>query len=248
MNEALFYSLIALVLVSLVSLSGILILYFNKKFLSRALLFIVAFSAGTLLATAFLDLIPEVFESLENVNYVIIGILFFFIIESLIHWHHSHEKECGTCVKPVAYLNLIGDAFHNFVDGVIVVSSFLVSIPTGIIATIAICLHEIPQELGDFGVLIHSGLTRKKALLYNFLISLSAIFGGVLSYFFLSKFEFLIPYAISFAAGGFIYIASTDLFPELHKERNKVKIVIQMIALILGITLIWILFRILPHV
>ena len=234
----LLYIILALSTISLISLVGIITISINKKFLNKVLVFLVAFSAGSLLATAFFDLIPESYEELGNISFVLWGIVIFFFMEAAIHWHHHHTTDCVECVKPVVYLNLIGDGFHNFLDGVIVAASFLISIPTGLATTTAIILHEIPQEIGDFAVLIHSGLDKTKAILLNFLSALFSILGGLLSYFFLSSFENLIPYIIAIAAGGFIYIATTDLFPELHKEKDKRKLLIQSFALILGILLI----------
>ena len=239
----LLYILLALSTVSLISLIGIVTISLNKKFLNKILIFLVAFSAGSLLATAFFDLIPESYESLGNVSFVLGGIIFFFFIEAFIHWHHPHTTECTKCIKPVAYLNIIGDGFHNFLDGIIIAASFLISIPTGLATTTAIILHEIPQEIGDFAVLIHSGLDKTKAILFNFLSALFSILGGLLSYFFLSSFENLLAPVIAIAAGGFIYIATTDLFPELHKEKDKKKLLIQAFALLLGVLLISLIFR-----
>ncbi len=243
----LFYLLMALIVVSLISLVGSLTISLNKKFLNKILVFLVAFSAGSLLATAFFDLIPESYEALNSISFVLYGIILFFFIEAFIHWHHPHIIGCSDCVQPVVYLNLIGDGFHNFLDGIIIAASFLISLPTGIAATIAIILHEIPQEIGDFAVLVHSGLSRGKAILFNFLTALFSIIGGLISYFYLSSFENLIPYVIAIAAGGFIYIATTDLFPELHKEKDKRKLTLQFLALILGVFLIKAVFTLVSH-
>jgi len=241
------YAILSLVIISLISLVGVLTLSIGKKALNKILVFLVAFSAGSLLAAAFFDLIPESFEVLGNLNFVLVGIILFFVIEAVVHWHHPHCEDCETCVQPVVYLNLIGDAAHNFIDGIIIVAAFFVNIPAGIATTIAIALHEIPQEIGDFGVLVHSGLKTGKAILFNFISSIFALIGGILSYFFLSYFENAIPYVIALAAGGFIYIAAADLFPELHKETNKMKVLIQIFALLLGIGLIWMVFSLFPE-
>jgi len=243
MVHELIYIIIAVFLISLISLIGVLTLFFQKKIINKLLIIFVAFAAGSLLGVAFFDLIPESFEKLGNLNFVLIGIILFFLTEAFIHWHHHHEgKECKTCLHPYVYLNLIGDGLHNFLDGVIIAASFLINIPTGIATSIAIVFHEIPQELGDFAVLVHGGLRKSKAILFNFLSALFAVLGGILGYVFLSKIENFIPYIVALAAGGFIYIATSDLFPELHKERDYRKIITQILALILGILVIVFLF------
>ncbi|RMD45613.1 ZIP family metal transporter [Candidatus Pacearchaeota archaeon] len=228
--------IVSVISVSLISFIGIL--FFFKKKTIGLLKFIVAFSAGSLLAASFFHLIPEGISNNASLNFVLIGILGFYLLEAMIHWHHRHDKECVNCVSPTAYLNLIGDAIHNFIDGVIIMASFLIGHATGIATTISIILHEIPQEVGDFGVLINSGFSRKKALFLNFISALFSLIGGISAFFFLGNFESYIPSAVLFAAGGFIYIATTDLFPELHREKNSIKIIIQFIAVILGIILI----------
>jgi len=242
------YTLIAVVLVSLISLLGILSLSFKKSFLSRVLSVLVAFAAGSLLATAFFDLIPESFEVIgaRSLTFVLIGIVGFFLVEAFIHWHHSHGEECVDCLKPVVYLNLFGDSLHNFLDGIIIAASFLINLQLGIASSLAIALHEIPQEIGDFAVLIHGGLSKFKALLFNFLSAFFAVIGGVLGFVFLSSIQRYVPYVVALAGGGFLYIASTDLFPKLHEEKNYLKIIMQSIALILGIILIVLLFSLFP--
>ena len=239
MSIELIYSLIAIILVSFISLVGVLVLSLEKNSFAKILKFIVAFSAGSLLATAFFDLIPESLYILNSLSFVLVGIILFFMLEALVHWHHHHEKDCEDCLKPVVHLNLIGDGVHNLIDGVIIAASFIASIPTGVITTIAIMLHEIPQEIGDFGILVNGGLSKRKAILFNFISSLFAILGGILSFFFISSFEWILPYIILVAAGGFIYIATADLFPELHMEENRGRIILQIIAFLLGIGLIW---------
>ena len=238
MISGFFYGLLAVIFVSLVSLVGLFTFSIRRESLNKFIFVVVAFAAGSLLATAFFDLIPEGFGSTGSYSFVVFGILFFYLIESLIHWHHGHEKVCEDCIAPVAYLNLLGDGLHNFLDGVVIIAAFLSDFSSGIVVTISVILHEIPQEIGDFGVLLHSGLSRRKALFFNFLSSLSAIVGGIVAFIFYSSFERIIPYVLLIAAGGFIYIATADLFPELHKERSKKKILMQGIGVILGILLI----------
>ncbi|MGD9276472.1 MAG: ZIP family metal transporter [Candidatus Pacearchaeota archaeon] len=238
MKEELLYTLYSVIIVSLISFTGILFLINRKKFFQKFLMILVAFAAGTMLATVFFDLIPESFEELQNYYFIIIGILFFFVLESLIHWHHDHSGTCEGCLHPYVYLNLIGDAIHNFLDGIIIASGFLISIPSGIAVSIAIIFHEIPQEIGDFAVLVHGGFSKTKALFYNFLSATTAILGALIGYFALSNVQNLTPYIIAIAAGGFIYIAISDLFPELHKEKDLKKKLIQIGFLILGIILV----------
>ena len=232
--------ILALIIISLASLIGVVSFFIRKSHIEKFSIIFVAFAAGSLLAAAFFNLIPESLEQLGSLGFVLVGIILFFLIESFIHWHH-HNEECEECVRPFVYLNLIGDGLHNFLDGLIVAASFLVSIPTGIITSIAIAFHEIPQELGDFAVLIHGGMEKKKALLFNFLSALLAVVGGIVGWVAFSKIEALIPYIIAMAAGGFIYIAASDLFPELHKEKEHKRILIQAVSVILGILVIWIL-------
>ena len=237
--------IIAVVIVSAISLVGITYLMINKKLLEKIITLLVAFAAGTLIATAFYDLIPESYEALESMTWVIVGLLVFFLVESVLHWHH-HNENCEEKDKvsnkkrimPVVYLNLIGDAMHNFLDGIIIAAGFLAGTPTGIATTIAIAIHEIPQEIGDYAVLIKGGLSRMKALLSNFLTALTAIIGGVLGYYYQNKVQGLIPYIIAIAAGGFLYIATTDLLPELHRTKNFKKVILQIITLMAGIIII----------
>ena len=237
--QELFQIIIAIILVSLISLIGIVFLLTKRK-LNKVLTFLIAFAAGTMLATAFFHMIPESFIEINTLWPVLAGIIFFFMIESLIHWHHSHETECESCINPMAYLNLIGDGIHNFLDGLIIAASFLVDFKTGLIVTVSIMLHEIPQEIGDFAILLHSGFSKIKALLLNLASALIAVIGGVVGYFFFTNLEFTLPYVIAIAAGGFIYIAGVDIFPELHKEKGKIKRIIQTIALIIGVLMIYI--------
>lgn len=235
------YALIAVFFVSLVSFAGIITLVAKRKLLDRWLTILVAFAAGTLLGTAFFDLIPESFEATHSLVWVLVGIVSFYVLESVIHWHHSHTmpSDCHDCVKPVAYLNVFSDGIHNLLDGVIIAASFVASVPSGIAVTIAILLHEIPQEIGDFAVLVKSGLSVKRALLFNFISSSLALLGMFLGFVFLKSFELFVPYTLGVAAGGFIYIAAADLFPELHKETDRKKTFIQTIVLVLGMVVMY---------
>lgn len=233
----LLWILLAVSVVSLVSLLGALTLYLRRDLLERTLFFLISFAAGTLLGAAFLDLIPEALEtgSHRGVFYpVITGIVTFFLLEKLLHWFHHHDSG----VHPFTYLNLVGDGVHNFIDGAIIATSFLVSVPLGLVTSLAVIAHEIPQEIGDFGILIYGGFSRKKALFYNFLSALSAFLGALLAYFFASAVEGFANFLAAFAAGGFIYIASADLIPELQKELGVRRSLYQLLAFLGGIGLI----------
>lgn len=238
--ELLLWILAAVFTVSIISLVGILSLSFKKNFLDKILFYLVSFAAGSMLGVAFLDLLPESGEVISNpFVFVIVGFLMFFAIERFIFWHHHHRhgKE-GYKVHTYTYMNLIGDGIHNFLDGVIISASFLASIPLGIATTLAIILHEIPQEISDFSVLIYGGMSKGKALFFNFLTALTAVLGALIAFKFSSLIENSVPYLLAVAAGGFIYIASVDLLPELSKETEFKKSVAQFALFVLGIVAI----------
>ncbi|MBD3155257.1 MAG: ZIP family metal transporter [Candidatus Aenigmarchaeota archaeon] len=230
-------------LVSLISLVGITVLLIKKKMLKKILFVLVSFSAGTLLGATFFNLLPEAMEGNGGFLYVLLGILGFFALERYLHWHHCHEGDCD--VKPLAYINLIADGVHNLIDGALIASSYLHSFNLGIITTIAVIFHEIPQEIGDFAVLLHAGVKPKKALLFNLFSGLIAVLGSLIVVFLLKNFEEAIPILISFTAGGFIYLALVDIIPELHKETDKGLVIIQTLSLISGVFLIFVLHKLL---
>jgi len=240
MLEVTIYSLVSVALVSLVSLAGILILSINVDKLKKILVYLVSFSAGALLGDVFIHLLPEVIEktgfSLNISLYILFGIGFSFIIEKVVHWRHCHMPITKDHVHPFAIMNLVGDVIHNFMDGIIIAASYLISIPIGIATTLAVLFHEIPQEISDFGVLLHGGFTKIKALLYNFLTALTAILGAIIALLLASQIENLTDFLIPFAAGTFIYIAGSDLIPELHKEEFEwKKSLLQFVAISLGV-------------
>jgi len=209
--------------VSLVSLIGITALAFKKDRLENILLYLVSFAAGALLGDAFLHLIPEAAAGGFTVSLslaILSGMMLSFALEKVIHWRHCHAPVGENHPHPFAYMNLFGDFVHNFIDGLIIAASYLVSIPVGIATTVAVLLHEIPQEIGDFGVLVHGGFSRRKAIAYNFLTALSAVLGAAIAVIAFSFIEGSMIILLGFAAGGFIYIASTDLIPELHKKNT----------------------------
>lgn len=235
------YGLASVLIVSLISLVGVFALSINHKKLEKVLIYIVSLSAGALFGGAFLHLLPELVEDTGfslNVSYMIlVGIILFFIVEKIVSWHHCHHGHEKGHVHSFAIMNLVGDGFHNFLDGLIIGASYLVSIPLGIATTLAVALHEIPQEIGDFGVLLKGGFSRKKALLLNFISALISVLGLIVS-FVLSRYVesihlFLIPIAI----GGFIYIAGSDLIPELNKDFNRKRSLLQLLTFVLGIVI-----------
>jgi len=189
----------------------------------------------------FIHIIPHITEehgfTVQIGLYFLLGLVIFFIVEKFIHWHHCHHVSHDHKIKPMAYTNLIGDGFHNLLDGVIIASSFMVSVPVGIATTIAVILHEIPQEIGDFGVLIYAGFKTKTALIFNFLSALLAVVGAALAILLAGQIEGVEVIMLAIAGGGFVYIAGSDLIPELHKECKWCNSLYQLLMLILGIAL-----------
>lgn len=237
------YTFTSVLLVSLVSLVGAFFLSLNEGLLDRLLLFLVSFSAGALLGDAFIHLIPESVELLgEGVVFpglVLFGILLFFILEKFICWRHCHIPTSADHPHPVAYMNLVGDLLHNFVDGMMIAGTFLISVPLGVVTSIAVLLHEVPQEIGDFGVLVYAGLSRTRALFLNFAVATSAFFGAFLVLAISVRMQSIASYIVPVTAGGFIYIAASDLIPELKKDFRPMSSVWQLAAIILGILLMF---------
>lgn len=228
-------------IVSLVAFVGILTLGLKQKLFEKILLILVALSAGALMGGAFLHLIPEAMKS-GNPNvllYVLVGFTLFFIIEKAFHWRHCHNGKCD--IHSFAYMNLFGESIHNFIDGLIIAAGYVVSIPLGISTTIAVALHEIPQEIGDFGVLIYGGFKKKKALLLNFLVGLTAMLGGIIGFYLTSLIEGAMVFLLALAAGGFIYISASDLIPEIRKETDVSKSLLIFLVFLIGIALMFLL-------
>jgi zinc and cadmium transporter len=237
-------ALLAVAAVSAVSLIGVAALAWREELLRKILFLLISVAAGALLGDAFIHLIPEAFEEVESpllVSLLILsGFLTFFVLEKLLRWHHVHTDEPLLAeeharIHPVGHLVLISDGLHNLVDGVAIGAAFMVSIEVGIATTLAILLHEIPQEIGDFALLIHAGFSRAKALLMNFLSALSAFAGVGLAFALGGLFETATPLIAAFAAGMFVYIAGSDLIPELHKTSGFKKSLVQLVAIILGL-------------
>ncbi len=249
------YTIVSVVIVSLVSLVGVLALTLGEKRLHKSLLLLVGLSAGTLMGGAFLHLLPEVVEergfTLAVSFSALGGVLVFFLLEKWIHSHHNgdmphehshlHHEPHIHMDKPhhVGTLTLFGDGLHNLLDGLVIAGAYLVSIPVGIATTIAVILHEVPQEIADFGVLLYSGFSKWKALLYNFLSAAAAIIGAVIGLILGARSETFVLFVLPFAAGGFLYIAGSNLIPELHKECGWKESILHVLAFVVGIVLMW---------
>lgn len=244
------YILLATLAVSLVSFIGVVGLALSKKSLDNILLVLVALAGGGLLGGAFLHLLPEAINEIGHGHdemqlifvFVIVGFLLFLLIEQYLHWHHCHTGEHGkaSCAghahkKPMSMLILFGDAVHNLLDGLIIAASFMVNPVVGLVTTIAVALHEIPQEIGDFGVLVYGGFKKTKALIFNFLSGLTAVLGGVIGYFFAEASERAVLYLLPIAAGGFIYIAASDLVPEIKHGERGTRMALHFGVFVLGI-------------
>lgn len=239
----------SVLLVSFVSFTGLFAISFNDERLTRMLSFLVPLAVGALFGDAFFHLIPQSFSEAKNPALasllITLGIVSFFILEKFLRWHH-HSVPKATAIQEknaghLGNLILISDGFHNFLDGVIIGASYLVGIEVGIATTLAIILHEIPQEIGDFGVLIYSGYERATALFYNFLSALTAVLGASLVVLFGALPESVIQNVIPFAAGIFIYIAGSDLVPELHKNEKGKSVFIEIAGMGLGILAMYLL-------
>ncbi len=235
------FALLAAFLVSLFSFIGVLTLAVKDRILQKILFFLIALSAGGLIGGAFFHLLPESlegdFSALTIFGFCIGGFLVFFLLERFMFWRHCHQGNCK--VHPFTYLNLVGDGIHNFLDGLVIAGAFLVDVKLGLVTTLAIVLHEIPQEIGDFGVLIYGGFKKTKALFFNFFVGIIAIAGVIVGYLFQERIERAIPLVLAFTAGGFIYIAATDLIPEIKSEKHPLKSFLAFGIFVVGIILMF---------
>jgi len=235
----LFLIIASAIFVSILSFVGIITLVISGSLFQRILLLLVAFSAGVLMGGAFIHLMPESMEKMESMRafmLLLTGFSSFFLLERFLMWRHCHERECD--VHSFTYLNLIGDGLHNFIDGVIIAAGYLTSISVGIVTTLAVAMHEIPQELGDFAVLVYGGFSKIRALFFNFISAITAVLGAAMGYFLIPSPD-AVAYILPFAAGNFLYIASSDLIPELHKEISLRRSVQSFIMFIFGICLMY---------
>ena len=234
------YAVASVVIVSVVSFVGVLTLSLQEYLLKKYVFVLVSLAVGALLGDALIHLLPEAFETAQNpvsVPLLVIGgVLIFFIFEKFLHWHHhAHGEEGVETVHPTGPMILFSDGVHNFIDGLIIGASYLVSIEIGIATTIAVVLHEIPQEIGDFGVLVSSGYSKARALWLNFLSACTSIAGLLVAFLLAGAGEGLIVWLIPFAAGGFMYVAMSDLVPELHKTHSIANSILQVIAILVGV-------------
>lgn len=237
---------VSVIIVSVVAIIAIIPFLLKKKISNRFLIILLSLSVGTLLGTAFFHFLPEIIEdgySFSSMIFVVLGFLVFFVIEGHLHGHtHNHGDK-----NHIAGINLIGDGIHNFLDGIVIAGSYLVSIPIGIAATISILFHEIPQEISDFGVLLYAGFSKTKAVLFNFLSAITAIIGTVLGLVLGGQIAGFNKFIIPFALGNFIYIAAANLVPELHKSCKMKDSLIHTLAIILGVLIMIVLVMLFPE-
>jgi len=234
MGDILLKITLANIFVSLISLVGLLFISVKERYLNRITIYLVSFASGTLIGVAFLRMIPNSFKNNPKALYIVVlGILSFLVLEMFFYWRHCHDRECE--VHSFAYLNLVGDALHNFIDGMVIAGSFVSDPQLGLLTVFAIVAHEIPQELGDFGVLLHGGLNKWKALGLNFATALFAVVGGWVGFVAIERIPIIKFNLVPFAAGGFIYIALVDLIPELHKRFTPSRSFVQFLLVLAGI-------------
>ena len=234
-------ALAASLFISLGSLAGVVTLFVKPEKLSSILLFLVSLSAGALMGSAFIHLLPEAVESIPPTplfNTVLVSFVSFFLLEKIFHWRHCHKGVCD--VHTFGYMNLVGDTVHNFIDGLIIATTFMADYRLGLITALAIALHEIPQEIGDFGVLLYAGYTRTRALISNFVVALTTPLGVIVGFALAPQLKGLLSYLIPFAVGGFIYISASDLLPEIRKETSQKKSLISFGVFTAGILLMYV--------
>ena len=234
------YIIISTIIISLASLVGIFFISIREKVLKKIILNLVTFATGVLLGGALLHLVPEAFKAnIDAPLWILTGILLFFILEKFLFWRHCHDGVCE--IHPVSYLNLIGDGVHNFVDGTIIAAAFVTNFKLGITISIIALAHEVPQEIGDFGILVYGGFTKARALLYNLICAMTCVVGGICAYFFATKIENLTPILIAFAGGNFLYMALVDLLPEFRKTQTLKGAIAQFAILCSVVFFMWLL-------
>lgn len=237
-------SITSTLIVSIIPITGIFFLAMKTARLQKIVFVLVSFAVGALLGNVFFHLLPESYEVFESNSLIAVlimaGILLFFVMEKFLHWHHNHKiVDTHHHPKSYGYISLFADGMHNFTDGILIAAGWMASPEIGIATTLAVVLHEIPQEISDFGILIHAGFTAKRALWLNLYAALAAVLGNIITLLLGTSFESLSHYVLPVAAGGFIYLAGTDLMPELNKERSKLNSLIQLIMIIAGLLLMY---------
>lgn len=222
MDITLIYILMSCLIVSLLGFLGVIFMRIRQDVLDKMLYYLISLSAGVLMGATFLHILPEAVESSKDAQYVFVPVLVafgtFFLIEKILHWHHCSE---GMDHKhTIGFMNLFGNGIHNFIDGVLIAGAFMIDINLGIVTAFSVALHEIPHEIGDYAVLIYSGFSKIRALFMNFGVGLFMVIGGISGYILSRESAVILRYILPFAGGGFIYIAASDLVPELKKEQN----------------------------
>ncbi len=253
-------ALVTVFIISLIGITGGLLLIYRQKWAKIVSRYLITFAIGSLLGATFLDLLPEAIEEIQVESalfYTLIGIITFYLLEKTLLWYHHHSiehiwhgknvSEKDAHPHPVGYLVTISDSLHNFIDGLIIAAGFLVDVRLGITTSLAVLFHELPQEIGEFAVMLHSKFTKSKIIIYSLIAQMTAIIGVLAGFYYLPLFENLKAIFIAIAAGGFIYIASTDLLPETHREKEMNKSLLQIGLLILGIIVIWCVGQIFPE-
>ena len=219
--------------------------FFGSKYQEILIPILIAFATGVLLAAAFLGLIPESIEAVGEPHlikpYLLGGILFFFLMEKVVIWRNCRDKTCEVHSHASGPIILFGDALHNLTDGLVIAASFLLDFYLGIATGITIIAHEVAHETADFGVLLHAGYSKKKALSFNIISSSTTIPAAILGYYILESIEFVVPYLLAISAASFIYISLSDLTPDLHQHTDAKYIFRQLFIIILGIVLMWLL-------
>jgi len=239
-----FWTILSVAIASSVSLIGILVLFLGKNRLQKILILLVAFAVGAILGDAFLHIIPETYTKNPESNipalFILGGILIFFMLEKILRWRHCHHlpDDCEH-THPVATMNLIGDGVHNFLDGALIAGSYLVSFELGLATTLAVLLHEIPQEIGDYATLVHAGYSTLRALVWNFIIACTAFIGAIVVLWLNPDLTILQTYLLPLTAGGFIYIGASDLIPMLHKKNSAQDGVLQFVCIVIGIAMMF---------
>lgn len=244
MNNIWISAILSTLLVSLISMTGIFFLSLKLHQLRKIVFILVSIAVGALLGNVFFHLIPESYEQIPDehiVAFLILGgIISFFVMEKFLHWHHGHDVDhIDHHPKSYGYISLFADGIHNFTDGVLIAAGWMAGPEIGMATTLAVILHEIPQEISDFGILIHAGFTARKALWLNFYAALTAVLGTVITLLAGKTLESLSVYILPVAAGGFIYLAGTDLLPELKKENAWQKSLVQLGMIITGLLLMF---------
>ena len=240
MSVAWIWTLGSVTLLSLTSLIGIIAIVLDERRLRGVLFMMVSLAVGAMFGDAFIHLLPEAFEQSSSPTAtslcILAGILLFFLLEKFLLWHHEHLPGH---VHPVGYMNLIADGLHNFLDGILIGTSYLASVEVGLATTLAVLLHEIPQEIGDFGILVHAGFNKRDAISLNLLSALLAFVGAAVALLAAAHLRALPAVILPMSAGAFIYIAGSDLVPELHRERQPVRSLVQLVTIGVGIGLMF---------